>query len=922
MTDVSSTKLEMLKAKIKRMVEEKDKPKIDFLKIIACHNGYLTHDSVTISFKIYKEKYGYQKFESVKKYLLDEGIIFVPEEYNQPICFSIKNEKGEYNRQLGEGLSRFFGELIFKHEGKIKETIDAVLEEPEGKEFLKFVAKEKGIHIYDGREPEIKEIIGRQSYERILSKFLELGILNEYTWSSRKHTYAGYKLLPYIDNYIKSRIFELDETEKMVLTYIASLHKIFESPTNWFILFRPSLDFLEYGRELLAKCELAQKFLAFVIDRTVEDIERIIEKLQNKGLIQQVDLGYSRAGIHSGIVLQLSQSGREIVERERNKLIRKVEDRIREIFSERDNQIIYYLFSQERIPLRILSLIKRSSVDALKRTGLIGEDLFLQFKKDSPISQYIVAGIEPETIRKWLKEECESILSKEEKLFLGFLSNCKNIILDKRPDWRVWNQVTSKTQRKYQAAFTDVIPNFGHLKKLFSYITNLSIDKTEKIATNLEKNGFLVRERSYCGFPGYATTYRIPVKLNFEFDFSPLNSKITSYIDFLFGNFEQNHNQIIFLDYLTEFYDQENFMVKASKVKNLLEFLNYDPPKQYLPIYFLENGNVFLHPSVLRHLKQEILKLKFKEIEPIKTLILDACQKYRNNVLYNYRETPTKDYYILHIESPDPSTGIVSFVAAPWVYVTDLKKIHKFCEKSNTVNLFVIYPNYPQLRKVLAEAKNYNLFITRKGEVYTSIKRLDPLTESFMTQLSKRIKMTEIERLAPTEGQEIGIGVLDEIPIVAGQINKAENAIEKWFKKLKGNVIAMLDFIDKTTFGYLDSIPKECGIRIITSKIKEKDKCRVKAEKTARDRPFFEIMEVSKIHGERWIGSEDSFIIQINVDLKTEALGHKTHTIRVIKPEAYRKAIKTFYELWNKSQKELQRLYGSKLVKSLFFSKK
>jgi len=920
---MSLTKFEILKAKMKRIVEEKDESKMDFLKIMACHKGSVMPDSITVSFKRYKEKYGDQRFEQVKNYFLDEGIISIPGGSYQPIQFSVKNEKGDYDHQCGEDLSRFFGELIFKHEGKIKETIDALLKEPEGKEFLTFVAKEKGIHIYDGIEPKIKETIGKQSYERILSKFLELEILNEYAWSSRRHAYAGYKLLPYIDNYIKFKlgIFELEENEKTVLTFIASLNKIFDDPRTWYVWFNYPT---EYHYKTIGTCALACKFVGFLINRTEEDVKKIIEDLQSKGLIKQADLGYTKAGLHRGIVLQPSKSGQVLASKEENELIKKVENKIKEIFSKRDSRIVYYLYSQEGVPLRILSLINGDSVDALKRTGLIGEEngLFLRFKKDSPIEQYIFSGIEPETARKWLKEKCESILSKEEKLFLGFLSTCKNVILDKQPDWTAWNRVTSRTQRRYEAAFADVIPNFGYLKKLFSFITNLLIDETERIATNLEKNGFLVRKRSYCGFPGYITIYWIPIKFDFEFDFSPLNSKIKNYIDFLSGNFEQNHNQIIFLDYLTEFYDEDNFMVKAPKVKDLLEFLNHDPPKQYLPVYFLEDGNVILHPSVQKYLKQEISKLKSKIIEPIKTLILDACQKYCDNVLYNCKECPTKDYYILHIETPDPSTGIVSFVVAPWVYVTDQKKIYKLCERSNTVNLFVIYPNYPQLRRVLTEASgNYNLFIYRKGEVYTLIKRLDLVSESLMVQLSKQTKITEIEKLQPEEGQEIGIGVIDEIPIAIGQMNKAENTIEKWFKKLKGNVIAMLDFIDKTTFGYLDSIPKECGIQIITSNIKEKDKCRSKAKKTARDRPFFEIMEIDKVH-ERWIGSEESFIIEIGTDLKRDALGHTNHTIRVLKPKAYKKTIKRFYEFWNKSQKELQRLYGSRLVKNLFFSNK
>ena len=918
---MSLTKFEILKAKIKRIVEEKNEPKIDFLKIIACHRGSIMPDSITISFKIYREKYGDQEFERAKDYFLDEGIIFIPNGFHQPIQFSVKNEKGDYDYQRGEDLSRFFGELILSHQREIKQTIDALLEEPEGKEFLRFVAKERGIHIYDGIEPKIKEIVGKISYGKILSRLLNLGVLTEYAWSSRKHSYAGYNLLPYVDEYIKSKvgIFELEENEKLVLTFVASLDKIFDNPTRWYVWFNyPN----EYNWKIIKMCSLLRKFVGFLINKTEEDVKKIIEGLQSKDLIKEVDFGFTKSGVHGGIVLLPTEHGRELAFRGEAELIKKVEDKVKEIFSKRDNQIIYHLFSQQGVPLRLLSFIRGSNVSSLKRAGLIGEEdgLFLQFKKDTSINQFILSGITSEAATKWLKDECEPLLSKEEKSFLGFLSACKSIILNIQPDWASWNQVTTRTQRGYEAALANVTPNFRYLKELFSYITGLSIYETETIAANLEKNGFLVQQRSHFGFPGYVTIYQISVKFEFEFDFSPLNSKVTSYLSFLFENFEQNYNQIIFLYYVAEFYDENNFMVEASKITNLLKFLNYDPPKQYLPVYFIEDGNVILHPSIQKHLKQEISKLRFKTIEPLKNRILEANKKYCGSVLYNCREVQTSDYYILHVESPDPSTGVVSFVITPWIYVTDLKKIHELCERSNTVNLFVFSPNYPQLRKILAEnGRDYNLFLIRKDEVYTWIKRLDPISKSLMSELRHQMKITEIEELKPGEGREIGIGVIDEIPIAIGQINRAEKAIEKWFKELKGNVIGMLMYIDTTTLGYLDSIPKEHGIQIITSGIKDKDKFKTKAEKTAQGRPFFEIIEIKKVH-ERWIGSESSFIIEIGTDLKIDALGNTNHIIRILKPEACKEMVKRFYEYWNKTQEELQSLYGSEFRKEKIIS--
>jgi hypothetical protein len=161
-------------------------------------------------------------------------------------------------------------------------------------------------------------------------------------------------------------------------------------------------------------------------------------------------------------------------------------------------------------------------------------------------------------------------------------------------------------------------------------------------------------------------------------------------------------------------------------------------------------------------------------------------------------------------------------------------------------------------------------------------------------------------------------GLRNEVAINKGQMNKAENAIEKWLQQLTGNVIAELDFIDKTTFGYLDSLPKNCGIRIIISNVKDSDKCVSRAEKCARDRPYFKIAQINKIH-QRWIGSKESFFIDIGTDLKSDALGHCTHAIRKLNPEMFAESISHFETLWNKSEAELRQIWGKGISKSTIY---
>jgi hypothetical protein len=178
----------------------------------------------------------------------------------------------------------------------------------------------------------------------------------------------------------------------------------------------------------------------------------------------------------------------------------------------------------------------------------------------------------------------------------------------------------------------------------------------------------------------------------------------------------------------------------------------------------------------------------------------------------------------------------------------------------------------------------------------------------------------KLERLLKNRGAtSTGETSTDEVTIVKGQVNKAENTVEKWFQQLRGPVIAELDFIDKTTFGYLDSIPKSCGLDIITSNVKEKEKCLRKARNCAKDRPYVTIVKINKVH-ERWLGSEVSFFVEIGTDLKSDALGHSTHTIRKLDPKTFRKRIVLFKEMWTKSQKKLRQIYGPDFEKTLIFS--
>jgi len=174
-------------------------------------------------------------------------------------------------------------------------------------------------------------------------------------------------------------------------------------------------------------------------------------------------------------------------------------------------------------------------------------------------------------------------------------------------------------------------------------------------------------------------------------------------------------------------------------VKNLLAHLNYSPPPEYLPVYFFEEEGVVLHPFIKEELKTEIYQLKSRLIEPCKNIILELTAGYRNNISYNFTERIMKEgYFIIEIESPDPSVGMVSFVVTPWITPLDVQLMNSLCAKSNTVNVFVSYPNYPQIKSMFGvNSMRYNFVLTRDTTAYPFLKKEDQITRTILAELGK-----------------------------------------------------------------------------------------------------------------------------------------------------------------------------------------
>jgi DNA-binding MarR family transcriptional regulator len=769
-------RVNILKSKLKRQIKASDLPKVTFLAVIASHDGLVMADSVSTSFHEFNQRYGNEKFDEVLKDLKEDGVI--TEKHG--LKFYVVNERGEYDYKAGEELSKYVGELIFECIPQIKQVIDEIAKEPEGNEFLKSIAKEKGVNIFDGQDPKIKDIVGKRTYELLVEKLVKNDILVEYAWSSRKHSCSGYKLLPFVDYYLRSKlgIAELTDDQKIVLSYIEYMNEIFNYPTNLFVRF----DYLdEYNRITLDVCSLHRKFLASMIYRTGEDIQRIVEELKRTNLVSEVDLDYTKGGYHRGVIIQLTEFGQKMAAQTKEDLKKKVEAKLKEVFSSIENRDAYYLFTAEKIPLKVLSFIKKENIDALQRAGLIGEktETFIAFKEGTVYHNYIGSEISPERIKAELREKCAALLSREEKSFLGFLSECKNVVLGKYADSRAWGSVTTRTQRGYEDAYKSLVTNFPWVKKLFSYLTGLSIEEIENVTSSLEKNSFLVQEKISCSFPGHAIIYRIPVKFDFDIDVASLKSKVKDYVDFLSKDIEKHYNQLIFLDYLVQTYEtqQSDFLVDKSSVKYLLEFLNHTPPSKYLPIYAFEDEAIVFHPLIKEELKKEIYETKLKLIEPIKTMILQLTEEYQNKISYNFTEKSTKEgYFIVEIESPDPSVGTVSFALISWATHIDAQKVSTICERSNTINIFVLYPNYPQIKRAFTNGK-YNLFIIRGNVAYVFRRRFDPISETVFTSLGQQIKVIKEEEKVKDE--------LEEIQEKFPNLTKVRNAVSEAEKLLR-----------------------------------------------------------------------------------------------------------------------------------------
>jgi len=325
--------------------------------------------------------------------------------------FALRTEKGEYDLQSGSELSRTIGMLLFKNIPKIRQTIDKLTETIEGRTLLSYIIEKNGIHIVDSKYPEIIEFIGKQTYEGLLKELVNSGVLIPYSWWSRKHTYTGYKLLPYIDNYIKDSLgIGLTEIEQFILGYFACQYLF-----RWGYCI--SSEFIwSYNKAL------HDRFIAWLTGKTEEDVKEYIDSLKAREFLDIESMWSTTRKTHWGNFLVLTSKGKRIASNFKEKMENKVVNKIKMVFSDVYNCAIYRIFVEKKIHPDILKRIRKDNTDFLQKIGIIDtlketswgtkEPVYLEFKGNTEISKIIETGIHNVEVSRII----EGILNKIEVL--------------------------------------------------------------------------------------------------------------------------------------------------------------------------------------------------------------------------------------------------------------------------------------------------------------------------------------------------------------------------------------------------------------------------------------------------------------------------------------------------------------------------
>jgi hypothetical protein len=144
--------------------------------------------------------------------------------------------------------------------------------------------------------------------------------------------------------------------------------------------------------------------------------------------------------------------------------------------------------------------------------------------------------------------------------------------------------------------------------------------------------------------------------------------------------------------------------------------------------------------------------------------------------------------------------------------------------------------------------------------------------------------------------------VIDQKEIEVGEKTKANDFINKWLSKFEGEAVGELMFIDPSTFEYLKAIPSKCKIKLVVGEIKDHENCKIRATTEKERLEIFQVLLVGEkespfFHG-RWL-ADKNYEINLETDLKDDAIANKKHLIRVHEKTYLSENYKGFHEKWN-----------------------
>jgi hypothetical protein len=197
--------------------------------------------------------------------------------------------------------------------------------------------------------------------------------------------------------------------------------------------------------------------------------------------------------------------------------------------------------------------------------------------------------------------------------------------------------------------------------------------------------------------------------------------------------------------------------------------------------------------------------------------------------------------------------------------------------------------------------------------------------EAFIAARSERLygEILKATGRLPSKSASHGEVVAEQI-IRPGQRNLADKVLREWTKQYfaTGHVVGNLMYIDRTSFAYLDYIPRSCPITLLIGGIStgEESKCLEASAKAGLGRPSLEISRMQyaekPFSHERWL-SNGTYEIELGTDLKESTLGKNEHTMRLIRSGSNSFRVLDFWEKYDNPS-----LYGSLARRELFFTSK